>query len=311
MAAYRERFGHDHPGDAIGHRPPTTHPERRAEWDAAQQVMPKVDGVDVRGLSDGQLFARRQAYQREVAWQPPHVAGDLRLARKAEIGARIEAARFRMDAEAAERAGETERAERLRETSAQHEAVADRAAQVREALEPAHETRRQWNAITEPTRRVGRAADLDLRRRGLLADDDRLAADPQAGNEPELDEADQAGRDKAGMERLGLTPAAEDHATEAEDRAPEAEDRIPEAVKETSRAAREAQEEIDERLSQQEPDEDPDYEDIGPAWSAEVERERDAVIRPPAATIEPAEQTLERSWEHETAHPAEEMEAGA
>ncbi len=299
LGAYRERFGWDHPGDAIGPRPPTTHPERRAEWDAAQEVMPKVDGVDLRGLSDGQLFARRQAYQREVAWQPPEVAGDLRLARKAEIGARIEAARFRMDAEAAERAGEAERAASCRETSARHEAVADRAARIREALEPAHETRRRWNAITESTRRVGRAADMDLRRRERIAEDDRLAADPQAGDEPELDEASQAGRDKAGMERLGLTPGAED--------------RIPGAVEEAARAAREAQDEIDERLSQQVPDEDPDYEDIGPAWSAEVKRERDAVIRPPAVTVEPAEQTLERTWEYETAHPVEpepEMEAG-
>jgi hypothetical protein len=253
--------------------------------------------VDVRGLSDGQLLARRQAYQREVAWQPPHVAADLRLARKAEISARIEAARFRMDAEAAERAGKVDRAARLRETSGQHEAVADRAARIRETLEPAHETRKQWNAITEPTRRVGRAADIDLRRRGLLADDDRLAADPQAEDESKLEETDQAERDKTGMERLGLTPAAEGQ--------------IPEAVEETKRTAREAQEEIDERLSQQVPDEDPDYEDIGPAWSAEVKRERDAVIRPPVATAGPAEQTLERSWEYETAHPAEEMEPEA
>src|SRR5262249_59634376 len=120
MAAYRERFGYAHPGDAIGTRPPTTHPERRAEWDAVQEVMPKIDGVDVRGLSDGQLFARRQAYQREVAWQPPHVAGDLRLARKAEIAARIEAARFRMDAEAAERAGDLDPAGPLPDTSRAH-----------------------------------------------------------------------------------------------------------------------------------------------------------------------------------------------
>ena len=160
LGAYRERFGWDHPGDAIGPRPATTHPERRAEWDGALQVLPRVDGVDLRGLTDGQLLARRTAYERECAWQPPHVAGDLRLARKAEIGALTEAARFRYDAEAAERAGDLEAAARLPETHAQHEAVAGLAARIRENLEEAHGVRKQWNAITETTRRVGHAADV-------------------------------------------------------------------------------------------------------------------------------------------------------
>jgi hypothetical protein len=297
LGAYRERFGWDHPGDAIGPRPPTTHPVKRAEWDGAVQVLPRVDGVDLRGLTDGQLLARRMAYERECAWQPPHVAEDLRLARKAEIGALTEAARFRYDAQAAGRAGNTEAAGRLRETHTQHEAVAGLAARIREKLEEAHSIRKQWNAITETTRRVGHAADVELHKRGILTDLDRLTTDPQVGDDEQQDEATQAERDQAGMERLGLTPGTDE--------------KVPEAVEEAHRAAREAREEIDDRLSQKVPDEDPDYEDIGPAWQDEMAKARDAVIQPPKPAIEPSEDIKERSWEFETARPADrEPEAG-
>jgi hypothetical protein len=40
---------------------------------------------------------------------------------------------------------------------------------VREALTPAHDTRRQWEVMTEPARRMAQAADLELKRRGLLS----------------------------------------------------------------------------------------------------------------------------------------------
>jgi hypothetical protein len=40
-----------------------------------------VGGIDLRGVSDGQLQLRRGSYQRELGWAPPHVAAELRLAR--------------------------------------------------------------------------------------------------------------------------------------------------------------------------------------------------------------------------------------
>ncbi len=57
LGAYREVFGWNHPGEAIGPGPAATFPEPRAEWHAAFEVMARVEGIDVRNLTDGQLLA--------------------------------------------------------------------------------------------------------------------------------------------------------------------------------------------------------------------------------------------------------------
>ena len=44
LGAYREMFGWDHPGEAIGPEPAATFPEARAEWHAAFAVMARVGG---------------------------------------------------------------------------------------------------------------------------------------------------------------------------------------------------------------------------------------------------------------------------
>ena len=67
------------PGQAIGPEPGTTNPEARAEWHNALTALAKFDGIDVRGLTDGQLMLRRDAYERETSWAPKYVAGELRL----------------------------------------------------------------------------------------------------------------------------------------------------------------------------------------------------------------------------------------
>src|SRR5512140_2460389 len=46
-------------------------------------------------------------------------------------------------------------------------ALGKRAVQVREILTEAHDTRGQWEVMTEPTRRMARAADVELKRRGV------------------------------------------------------------------------------------------------------------------------------------------------
>lgn len=294
VGAFRERFGWNHPGEAIGPRPATTHPEARAEWAGALEVMPRVDGVDVRDLTAGQLLARRAAAEREYAWQPPDAADELRLARKAGIGARVEAARAKYDAEAADRAGDLEAAARHRETERQHEVVAGLAGLQEEKLAEVHATRKRWNALTEATRRTGEAADLAAKQQGILPPDEKFLKD-EPGVDDEREAETQEERDKSWLALLGLTPGTDG--------------RVPEVVEDKQRKAREAQEEINYRLSQRIPDEDPDFEDIGPAWKDDVAKERDAVIQPPRPDIEPAEQVKERGWEFETAHPAD-REAG-
>ena len=111
IGAYREMWGHDHPGIPIGPQPGTTSPEARAGWQQARDAQVKTDGIDVRNLSDGQLLIRRAAYERETSWAPKHVAEELRLARLAEHDARIDKNRHQQEASAAARDGDLETAE--------------------------------------------------------------------------------------------------------------------------------------------------------------------------------------------------------
>ena len=101
VAAYRERYGYAHPGDPIGPEPAKTSPEARAAWHAALHALGRVDGIDLRGCTDGDLWLRRSTYERETAWAPPHVAEELRLMRQAERDAHVNAVRAEHEAHAA------------------------------------------------------------------------------------------------------------------------------------------------------------------------------------------------------------------
>src|SRR5260370_1469708 len=103
LGAYREMFGWDHPGEAIDPEPAPTSPEARAEWHTAFGVMAQVEGIDVRHLTDGQLLARRRAYEAETSWAPVHVAEELRAARKQEQLSTVEGTRHAYEAAAAAR----------------------------------------------------------------------------------------------------------------------------------------------------------------------------------------------------------------
>jgi conjugative relaxase-like TrwC/TraI family protein len=309
LGAYREMFGWDHPGEAIGPEPPCTFPEARTEWHAAFAAMARVEGIDVRHLTDGQLLARRRAYEAETSWAPKHVAEELRAARKQEQFSKIEATRHAYEAAAATRHGNADR-------SALHEKAADswtflgqRATLVRDQLTEAHDTRCQWEAVTEPTRRLARAADVELKRRGVLDHDDHLrSAEPEgfvrrgrerAGEvwvQPRLDgsaglphESEPLGpaeREERALEVLGLTPGSDQ---------PE----LPGQISQIAEYNRERQAEIDERRSMRIPAEEPDETDLGEAWSVLSERRRDAVIQPPKPPIPAADAIIEREPERE------------
>ena len=69
-------------------------------------------------------------------------------------------------------------------------ALGQRATLVRDKLAEAHDTRCQWEAMTEPTRRLARAVDIELKRRGVLSRDDRLhSAEPEGFAYPERERA--------------------------------------------------------------------------------------------------------------------------
>ena len=162
VAAYRERYGYAHPADPIGPEPAKTSPEARAAWHAALNALGRIDGIDLRGCSDGDLWLRRATYERETAWAPPHVAEELRLMRLAERDAHVNAVRAEHEARAARGGRGTFRHLRLARI---WRALEAKAAQEAELFAAAQETRRQWETVTETTRRIAIAADTELRRR--------------------------------------------------------------------------------------------------------------------------------------------------
>jgi conjugative relaxase-like TrwC/TraI family protein len=309
LGAYREMFGWDHPGEAIGPEPAAASPEARAEWHAAFAVMARVEGIDVRHLTDGQLLARRRAYEAETSWAPKHVAEELRAARRQEQLSRVEAARHGHDATAAARHRRDGQAALHQRAAGSWAAVGRKAALVRETLAEAHDTRCQWEVMTEPTRRLARAADIELKRRSVLGRDDVLkSAEPEGFSYPERDKAAgvwvqprldgtvelphdpeplaAAEREQRALEVLGLTPGYDQ---------PE----LPLQIKEIAEYNRNRQAEIDERRTMRIPAEEPDEMDLGEAWNILAERRRDAVIQPPKPPIPAAEAVLERAAERE------------
>lgn len=271
--------------------------------------MARIEGIDVRQLTDGQLLARRRAYEAETSWAPKHVAEELRAARRQEQFSKVEATRHSHEAATAGRRGENGQAKLHEHAASSWTALGGRAARVREVLAEAHDIRCQWQVMTEPTRRLGRAADIELKRRGVLGPDDQLkSAEPDGFKYPEhgrsavwvqprLDGTVElprdmvplapAEREQRALEILGLTPGY--HQPE-----------LPLQVSEIAEYNRQRQAEIDERCSMRIPAEEPDEMDLDETWNVLAERRRDAVIQPPKPPIPAADSVLERAVERES-----------
>ena len=170
--------------------------------------------------------------------------------------------------------------------------------------------------MTEPTRRLARAADIELKRRGVLAPDDHLkSAEPEGFKyeqpqntadvwvQPRLDgTADlprntepeplaPADREQRALEVLGLTLGYNQ---------PE----LPQQITDIADYNRQRQAEIDERRSLRVPSEEPDEIDLGEAWNVLSDRRRDAVIQPPKPPIPAAEPILEQAARRDAEHEA-------
>ena len=112
IAAYREMWGHVHPHEPIGPRPGDHSPEARAMWQAAAEALGYVPG-QMREHSDGQLWAWRNAWHREMAWAPEYKGDELALVRGEIRRAEIDADRARRNAQAADTAEARQRLEQL------------------------------------------------------------------------------------------------------------------------------------------------------------------------------------------------------
>jgi hypothetical protein len=306
MGSYRELYAYESQTDAIGPAPAMTAPEAWADWHAAFSALDKIGGIDLRAVTDSQLHLRRAGYERELAWAPPHVANELRLARLQARTAWENA--IRAD-RAARSAADPVTGARHQELGRLWQAMHTRATTIAATLTKTQETRRQWAALTEPTRTMALAADLELRRRhpdaklkALVSAEPVVAGnsleDPEWISEafappveatpkpPQIfpnneDERIASGNGAASrfpdLTALDINPGVADRLTRIADR------------------AREAQEYIDSLagLPQFADEEQSVY--TGPAWDVMARRQRDAIIQPPRPEIVPAQAVLARS----------------
>jgi hypothetical protein len=252
----------------------------------------------------------------------PLLSAELRLARLQARTAWENAIRAEHEARAA---ASTAVAEQYRSVAAMWQAMESKATRVAEHLAAVQETRQQWAALTEPTRRMAVAADLELRRRHPdIALEPLRSAEPTGvtltapGSSPrdvswvqetlfgapracefdaDLEDVEEdtdleTRREVAGQQALGLT-------TEAVD------DDIPATVLRIRENARNAQEDIDRLRGMPQFAEDDDAAYLGPAWGGLATHDRDAIIQPPKPEMLPAREIVERAHGVAVAHESE------
>jgi hypothetical protein len=165
IAAYREMYGYDHPGDPIGPEPSRQAPDQRAAWHQAFTALGPAAGPDIRAMPDGRLWLLRDTYATQTAWAPSHVGKELRLSRLGAFDAALGAIRADAEADAARKAGDHDRATRHERLPASYRAMRDHYQQQVQTHSQATATRQEWEQATAGFRRLAIAADAELRRR--------------------------------------------------------------------------------------------------------------------------------------------------
>jgi hypothetical protein len=292
LGAYREMYGYSSPADAIGPEPGRASPEARADWHTAFAVLGRVDGIDLRGCSDGQLHLRRSTYQRETSWAPPYVAEDLRLAR---LQVRTAYENLIHEVQESQAATDPETARRHEQLAGAWRDMHSTATRIVGALTQAQETRRQWQALTEPTRQLAVAADQELRRRHPEQVIEPLRSAEPSSNEPvPAPEANDRTRQPAG------NPEAPGQQVQ-DVVGGSVWDGIAERISRITGSSRAAQAKLDELRETRIPDEDAEAPDLGPAWKIFPTREHAAIVQPGRPDIVPASEILSRAEAWRTA----------
>jgi hypothetical protein len=274
IGAWRELSGYDHRADPIGPEPVAAAPDLRAAWHEALAALGPADGPDVRGMPDGMLLHLRDTYPLETAWAPQHVGDELRQVRAAAWDARLAAVRAAAEAEAAQRRGQPEQAARQQALAASYRAMRDAYAEREAIFGAVMADRADWDAATRHQRHLAVAADAELRRRH------------PARRYPPLRSAEPPPATQA--QRAELTPAAGQQ--------------IPETgqwIKDLAAQRHKFADRLADRQSQMIPAEDPDYGDLGQAFSPWPAPARDAILQPPKPEIQPSERVLARALERD------------
>jgi hypothetical protein len=165
IAAYREMYGYDHPGDPSGPEPSHQTPDQRAAWHEAFTALSPADGPGVRALSDGRLWLLRGTYAAETAWAPRHIGKELRQGRLAAFDAGLGAIHAAAEADAARKTAAHERATRHEHLAVSYHALRDFYRQREHTFAQVMADRQEWEQATARSRQLAIAADAELRRR--------------------------------------------------------------------------------------------------------------------------------------------------
>jgi conjugative relaxase-like TrwC/TraI family protein len=270
IAAYREMYGYDHPGDPIGPEPSHQAPGQRAAWHEAFLAAGPPAGPGVRALPDGRLWLLRDIYAAETAWAPRHVGKELRLARLGAFDAGLGAIRATAEADTARKADDQDRAARHEYLAASYRALRDHYQQQERALARAMADRQEWEQATARSRYLAIAAAAELRRRHPTR-----KIEPLRSAEPVL-------VSDAGRQHQDLVPQGSSETTPIRDL---------EAQRQAFRAR------MDEHRNLA-PREDAAWSGLGEASPA-LPPWGDAILQPPKPQITPSAEILQLAAEHD------------
>ena len=280
IAAYREMYGYDHPGDAIGPEPSCNTPDQRGAWHQAFAAFRPIDGPDARALPDGRLWLIRDTYAAETAWAPRHVGRALRLSRLGAFDAGLSAIRADAEASAARKAGDHHRAGRHETLADSYRALRDAYQQREQSLAQAMADRQEWEQATAQSRHLAITADTELRRRH-----------PDQNIEP-LRSAESA--PISDTERKQLPLAADNTLTETAT-----------WIRDLAAQHLAFRRKMDEHQRLAMLSEDPGWSGLGEIWPSWWAPRRDAILQPPKPQIIPStwilQLAVERNAEPEAA----------
>jgi hypothetical protein len=220
-------------------------------------------------MPDGTLLHLRDTYPTETGWAPQWTGEELRQARLGAAEARLAAIRATAEAGTARQQGRHETASQQQTLATSYQAMHD-AYREREAVFAAvMADRDQWEKATRHQRQLAVAADAELRRRNPGQHFAPLrSAEPEPATQEQRDE-------------LTLTAGAE----------------IPQLgqwIADLAAQHRAFTGKLAERQTLMVPAEDPDYEDLGPAFPTWTGPDRDAILQPPKPQIQPSPRILDR-----------------
>jgi TrwC relaxase/AAA domain len=277
IAAYREIYGYDHPGDPIGPEPSHQAPDQRAAWHQAFAAFSPASQPDIRAMPDGQLWFLRDSYAAQTAWAPRHVGKELRLSRLGAFDAALGAIRADAEADATRKTGDHDRAARHEHLAGSYRAMRDHYQQQEQALALTMTDRQEWEQATDGSRRMAIAADTELRRRHPYRKIEPLrSAEPTPASDAERQHPD-----LTPQHRSGETAQTSD-------------------LKVQRQAFRAAMNEH-RRLV---PGEDATRGNPGEASPAARMPWRDAILQPPKPQITPSAEILQIAAEHDIEHEA-------